>query len=76
MPVFFCDEFLRKESPLGKPVGDYNEHILRCTVMNQAIEGYYCTEPEIAAARRVIQASEMSFLQWCQREASRATVNW
>jgi hypothetical protein len=58
MPAAFHDEFLRKESPLGEPVGDYNENILRCAVMNQAIEGYDCTEPEIAAARRVIQTSE------------------
>ena len=58
MPAPFRDEFLRKEPPLGEPVGDYNEHVLRCAVMNQAIEGYNCTEPEIAAARKVIQASE------------------
>jgi hypothetical protein len=58
MPAPFRDEFLRKEPPLGEPVGDYNEHILRCALMNQAIEGYNCTEPEIAAARKVIQASE------------------
>jgi hypothetical protein len=56
MPASFRDEFLRKDLPLGEPVGDYNEHILRCAVMNQAIEGYNCTEPEIAAARRIIQA--------------------
>ena len=55
MPTPFRDKFLRKESPLGKPVGDYNEHILRCAVMNQAVEGYNCTESEIAAARRVIR---------------------
>ena len=55
MPTPFRNEFLRKESPLGKPVGDYNEHILRCAVINQAIEGYNCTESEIAAARRVIR---------------------
>jgi len=58
MPAPFRDEFLRKEPPLGKPVGDYNEHVLRCAVMNQAVEGYNCTEPEIAEARKVIQASE------------------
>ena len=58
MPAPFRDELLRKAPPLGKPVGDYNEHVLRCAVMNQAIEGYNCTEPEIAAARKVIQASE------------------
>ena len=58
MPAPFRDEFLRKEPPLGDSIGDYNEHVLRCAVMNQAIEGYNCTEPEIAAARKVIQASE------------------
>jgi hypothetical protein len=58
MPAPLHDEFLRKDPPLGEPVGDYNEHILRCAVMNQAIEGYNCTEPEIAAARKIIQASE------------------
>ena len=58
MPAPFHDEFLRKESPLIESIGDYNQHILRCAVMNQAIEGFICTEPEIAAARRVIQASE------------------
>ena len=58
MPAPLRDEFLRKEPPLGEPVGDYNEHVLRCAVMNQAIEGYNCTEPEIAAARKVIRASE------------------
>ena len=58
MPAPFCDEFLRKEPPLGEQIGDYNEHVLRCAVMNQAIEGYICTEPEIAAARQVIRASE------------------
>ena len=55
MPPPFRDDFLRKEPPLGKPVGDYNEHILRCTVINQAIDGYNCTESEIAEARRVIR---------------------
>ena len=58
MPAPFRDEFLRKESSLGEPVRDYIEHILRCALMTQAIEGYDCTEPEIAAARRVIQTSE------------------
>jgi len=57
MPVPFHDDFVRREPSLGEPIGDYDEHILRCAVMNQAMEGYDCTEFEIAAARQVIQQS-------------------
>jgi hypothetical protein len=56
MPPPFPDPLLGKEPPLGEPIGDYEEHILRCAVLNQAISGYICTEEEISSAREAIAA--------------------
>ena len=58
MPPPFPDPLLRKGPLLGEPIGDYSEHILRMAVMNQAISGYVCTEAEIAAARKIIEAED------------------
>jgi hypothetical protein len=55
MPLPRPDPLLRQGPPLGEPVGDYFEFLVRCVALNQAIEGYVCTPDVIAEARRLLR---------------------